>query len=535
MARATKGSAKQRPASKPAAPPRAPIAAAVEQALKRSSTPHVLLGYQQDWVRDQADVGLWEKSRRIGASWTDAADSVLTAGREGGMDALYIGYSEDMTKEYIEDCAMWAKAFSLAAGEAQETLFVEEDENGEKNSIKAFRIDFASGRKILALSSRPRSIRGKQGKVTIDEAAFHDDLPGLMKAALAMLIWGGRVRLLSSHNGEDNYWNLLLKEVRAGKLPYSLHKTTFADALEAGLYERVKLIMGARLKQKTRPEWEAAIREQYGEDAAEELDCIPKQGSGVYIPRTLVERAQVDGVPVIRYSKQPGYELHDGRLVEAASWFIDTLKPMIDSLPNVRSVAGQDFGRSGDLSYLTVLLDEGAGRWREGFNLEMRGIPFDVQHQVVVAVLDALPLFHHAKLDARGNGQAHAEALLQKYGPARIECVMATPTWYAVNFPPYKAALEDKSVAIAKGEDVIADHRRVILKNGYPAMDDGKDKGSDGKQRHGDGAIARVLAWAATRAEGEPPAGESIAPDYDAFTPERMRDRRRTTMFRKAA
>ena len=27
--------------------------------------------------------------------------------------------------------------------------------------------------------------RGKQGKVTIDEAAFHDDLPGLMKAAMA--------------------------------------------------------------------------------------------------------------------------------------------------------------------------------------------------------------------------------------------------------------------------------------------------------------------------------------------------------------
>ena len=27
--------------------------------------------------------------------------------------------------------------------------------------------------------------------VLIDEAAFHDDLPGLIKAAMAMLIWGG--------------------------------------------------------------------------------------------------------------------------------------------------------------------------------------------------------------------------------------------------------------------------------------------------------------------------------------------------------
>ena len=44
-----------------------------------TSLPFVLLSYQQDWLRDKADVAVWEKSRRIGASWTDAADSVLTS------------------------------------------------------------------------------------------------------------------------------------------------------------------------------------------------------------------------------------------------------------------------------------------------------------------------------------------------------------------------------------------------------------------------------------------------------------------------
>ncbi len=474
-------------------------AAAVREALAGKTAPAVLLPYQREWVSDQADVAIWKKSRRIGASWCDASDSVLTAAAAAGMDVLYIGYSEDMTREYVDDCAMWARAFNRAAGEMQETVFDDTDDKGEIRQIKAFRIDFSSRSKILALSSRPRSIRGKQGKVVIDEAAFHDDLAGLIKAAMAMLIWGGRVRILSTHDGEDNPFNVLVKDVEAGKLPYSVHGTTFTQALDAGLYERVKLVLGDRLRQNTRAEWEAAIRENYGENAAEELDCVPRQGSGSYIPRTVVERCQRDGIPVIRYRKPLEWMLNGKRLEEAEIWITDVLKPAIDALdPAKPHVFGQDFGRTGDLSYVCVLEGAGRGRWREGFDLEMRRIPFDVQQKIVFFIMDELPQFRHAKFDARGNGQSHAEASLQRKGVSRVECVMASPTWYAANFPPYKAALEDQSIEIAKGEDVISDHRRVILKNGYPAMDDGRDKGSDGEYRHGDGAIARVLAWAAT-------------------------------------
>ena len=86
------------------------------------------------------------------------------------------------------------------------------------------------------------------------------------------------------------------------------------------------------------------------------------------------------------------------------------------------------------------------------------------------------------------------------------------------------------------GLDVeIADHRRVVLKNGYPTMDAGRDKGTDGEYRHGDGVIARVLAWAATRAEGEPAAGETVEAEADTYRADRMNGRRSTTMFRKAA
>lgn len=510
---------KKRPAPKPAA---APVAT--------GAAPQTLLAYQQAWAGEKSDVAVWEKSRRIGASWCDAADSVLTSAAVGGMDSLYIGYSEDMAREYIDDCGMWARAFNRAAGKMQEVMFDDTAESGDIRQIKAFRIEFASGLKILALSSRPRSIRGKQGKVTIDEAAFHDDLAGLLKAAMAMLIWGGRVRILSSHNGEDNPFNLLVKDIRAGKLPYSLHHTSFADALAAGLYQRVKLVMGERMKAASQDEWEATIRAQYGEGAAEELDCIPSMGSGVYLPRTLVERCQVEGCTVLRLAKKPEYALYDRRLEDTDRWIADVLKPVIDNLPNVRSVLGRDFGRSGDLSVEGVLQEVEPRRWRATLTIELRNIPFDVQEKINLWLLEHLPLFHHAKYDARGNGQQLAEVALQKYGPARVECVMATAAWYAANFPPYKAALEDKSCELPQGEDEIADHRRVILKNGYPTMDAGKDKGTDGEQRHGDRAIARVMAWAATRQEGEPPAGESILSRADTYQPEAMAGRRRLSM-----
>lgn len=494
--------------------------------------PAVLLQYQQEWVSDNSPVAVWEKSRRIGASWCDASDSVLTSAKQDGQDSLYIGYSEDMTREYIEDCAMWAKAFNFAASEMNECVFEDTDENGDTQKIKAFRIDFASGFKILALSSRPRSIRGKQGKVTIDEAAFHEDLEGLLKAALAMLIWGGKVRVLSSHNGEDNPFNLLVKDIRAGKFKYSLHKTTFDDAIRMGLYERVKLVMGAKMEAKDVESWRKQIYDFYGSKADEELDAIPSAGSGIYIPRTLLERCQDPSIPVIRYTKPLEWMLDERRLDEAKTWLIDNLKPVIDNISgNGRTVLGQDFGRSGDLSVIWVLQQVSPSLWKTQFVLELRRIPFDVQQLIIFYVMEELPLLHHAKFDARGNGQSHAEAALQKFGIAKVECVMLSQTWYAVNFPPYKVAYEDKSILIPASEDIIADHRRVVLDKGRPKVDDGHDKGSDGGQRHGDTAIAGLLAWAATRQEGQPAAGESIESNMNAYLPTRFQGRQQTTMF----
>lgn len=137
---------------------------------------------------------------------------------------------------------MWARAFHHAASEIEEGFW--EDDDADKN-IKTFTIRFpASGFRIVALTSRPSNLRGRQGTIVIDEAAFHDQLSELLKAALAMLIWGGRVRVISTHNGTDNAFNELVEDIRAKKRKGTVHRITFQDAVADGLYRRVCLRLG---------------------------------------------------------------------------------------------------------------------------------------------------------------------------------------------------------------------------------------------------------------------------------------------------
>lgn len=95
-----------------------------------SRSPMVLLPYQQRWCADTSAVKVCEKSRRIGLTWGEAADSALLAAKTNGMNVWYVGYNKDMALEFIHDCGNWAKFYGLVAGEVEETeeVFVDGDD-----------------------------------------------------------------------------------------------------------------------------------------------------------------------------------------------------------------------------------------------------------------------------------------------------------------------------------------------------------------------------------------------------------------------
>lgn len=473
----------------------------------------VLLPYQRDWAADPSPVKVWEKSRRIGASWGEAADSTLYASQKGGgekRNVWYIGYNKDMAIEFVGDCGNWARAYNIAASEMEECEEIDRVTDAgvvvDEKKIQAFRLVLNSGWRITALSSRPSNLRGKQGRIILDEAAFHDDLAGLLKAALAMLIWGGQVHVISTHFGDSNPFNVLVQDTRAKKNKYSLHRTTFDDALADGLCRRVFEVLGKTWSEEAQAAWRQEIIDFYGDDADEELFCIPSHGSGVWLTRALIEGCMNPEIPVIRLKRPDSFaQLADHlRQADIADWCAEELLPLLAKLDPLRnSFIGEDFGRTGDLSSLIPAQETQTANFRAPFVLELRNIPFQQQEQIFYYICDRLPRFLHGALDARGNGQYLAERAMQRYGASRISQVMLTEQWYRENMPPYKAWFEDRSFEFAKDADIIEDHRFIRVIKGTAKIPEGRTRAADDRlQRHGDTAIAGAMLCFATRQEG---------------------------------
>lgn len=454
----------------------------------------VLLPYQQRWLADDAPVKVYEKSRRIGISWAEACDAVLYAAAKTGDDVWYIGYNREMAQEFIGDCADWARKLGRAASAIEADILKDEDRD-----ISIFRIRMASGHKISALSSRPSNLRGKQGRVVIDEAAFHDDLDGLMKAAMALLMWGGAVRIISTHFGDDNPFNSLIQDIRAGRRPYSLHRTTLDDALADGLYRRICLTTGKEWSSEAEARWRQELIDFYGDAADEELFCIPSSSSDRYLTRSMVEGCMSDDSEVLRW-RPPALDFvdwpKDMRYREMQDWLNRYVQPVLDSLnKDLRHFCGEDFARSGDLTVIWILARNQDLSWSTPLVIELRDCPFQTQKQVLFYVLSRLPRFSGASLDARGNGQYLAEVARQRFGSHLINEVMLSDAWYREHMPRYQAAFEDKTITIPKDADILDDMMSVRLIKGVAKVADrASGRGDDRGMRHGDSAIALALA-----------------------------------------
>lgn len=497
-----------------AAPPLNPLDRLKTPPNDRSAPPPALMSYQQAWVADKSPFKVGEKSRRIGLTWAEAADNVLTAAAAEGSSVFYIGPTQDMALEYIEACAMWARVFNHAAGEIEEGLFEDIDAQGASKHIKTFGIRFPASRKrIVALSSRPTNLRGKQGVIVIDEAAFHPDLKGLLKAAMAMLLWGDRVHVLSTHNGADNAFNDLIQEVRAGKRKGSVHRITFTEAVAAGLYKRVCLRRGIEWTADGERAWAADAYAFYGDDADEELDVVPSQSGGAFLPMALIEARMSADTPLVRGKWPAGFTLEPeyARNAEVAEWCEREIGPHLEALEeDGRFSLGGDCGRVADLTSFDLLNEQKNLAQRVVLHVELSRCPFKQQEQILFYILDFVRDRRRLKagaLDAAGIGAALAEAAAQRYGGLVIEQVKPTEKLYIEQMPKFKAAFEDGTLeGIPRDREIRDDLRALRVIGGVPKLPKEKTQKAGGERltRHGDAAISLFLAHYAARREVVP-------------------------------
>ena len=475
----------------------------------------VFLPYQQRWFEDQAQIMIAEKSRRTGLTWAEAGRNVVNAAkprRRGGCNTFYVGSKQEMALEYIAACALFARAFNeLAEADVYEQTFWD---SAKKEEILTYMIRFPkTGRKIQALSSRPSNLRGLQGDVVIDEAAFHESLEELLKAALALTMWGNKVRLISTHNGVDNAFNTYIQDAREGRKDYSIHRITLDSAIAEGLYKRICYVTGQEWSLEAEKKWRDQLYKNAPniESAEEEYGCVPKKSGGNYLTRVLIEQAMVAdrSIRIYRYEAPAGFESWTPAMREAEikAWCEENLLPELARLdPGNRHVFGEDFARRGDLTIFAPLAISPTLRKRTPFLVELRNLTYEAQRQVMFFICDRLPRLSGLAFDATGNGGYLAEQAALKYGAGLVDQVQLNLPWYALWMPKLKGEFESFNLELPRYQIVLDDFLQIVVEKGVPVIDKGRTKdlesSNSNAKRHGDIAVAVCMAIRASFMEG---------------------------------
>lgn len=266
------------------------IAAKGDRDARRSLA--ILHTYQQRWYRDPARIKVHEASRRIGK--TEAEAVLVAESRCSGRvkrDHWFSSADESAAREFMDRVRHYCRAF----GRIVEVLTGEEVISERKFSV--FTVPFGVGDrdcKSVAMASSPKSFRSKGGDVCLDEFAHHEQPREMWKAAYPVISLGGKISVISSHRGEQSFFNQLVlmgKRRRdaarfgapaATDFPVSLHTTTIYDAVEQGLVERINRDQGTSY---TRESYLAELRAGCDQITwEEEYECKPSSEAGSYFP-----------------------------------------------------------------------------------------------------------------------------------------------------------------------------------------------------------------------------------------------------------
>ncbi|ASK91061.1 hypothetical protein KWH04_01110 [Xanthomonas campestris pv. trichodesmae] len=482
----------------------------------------VLMAQQSDWIRmqQQLDIAVCEKGRRTGITFAQALSDTVTAATAkdaGGDNIWYMADTREKGLEYIGYVAKFAPI--IARGQVtriEQHIFLDQSPDGTSRQIQAFRVRFASGFRITALSSRPENIHGLQGLVNLDEAALHKNVAKVLESATALLIWGGRIRVWSTHRGKKNAFNQLVQDVRAGRYGKraGVIRISFDDAVANGLYERVCMMRGVEATSEGKKDWYTGIRAAYGPRKAamrEELDVVPRDGDGSAIPSVWIERAMPEVRPVLRIVFDDDFPRRSekDREIWCATWIALQLMPVLkDAMSGFtgRWAVGMDFARHRHFSVIKPARITQELRRDVPFIIELANAPTRQQEQILWALLDTLRGWTFAG-DATGPGQTLMEYTGDRYGRAELDDetgrytagpvheVTLSRAWYGEWMSKYITLFEDGYITLPRDASLEDDHRAVEYVDGIPMVP--KLERADLKDadlvRHGDGAIAGAL------------------------------------------
>ncbi|MBF0487544.1 MAG: hypothetical protein HQK98_05225 [Nitrospirae bacterium] len=342
------------------------------------------LPYQIVWLKDNSLVKIWEKSRRIGATYMQSYEDVRDCVADKVPSVWFSSADESAAKEYILYCEQWAKLFDKAAKYLGQVVL-----DSEKD-IKAFVVKFANGTRIHAISSNPKAFRSKGGKVVLDEFAWHEDQERLWAAAKPCITWGYPLRILSTHNGTNCRYYKFIESTKKEQLKWSLHTTPIQTAVEQGLVDKIYK------RPTTQEERDAWLTEQrascFDENTwLQEYCCIAVDEASAFLTYEILEKCTLADVI------SPLEQIKDGLFV------------------------GMDIGRKKDLTVIWCIEKIENIKYTRMVKV-IEKTPFHLQRKILFEILKH-PMLRRACIDATGIGMQLAEEAQLAFGKYRIEAV----------------------------------------------------------------------------------------------------------------
>lgn len=412
------------------------------------------LPYQVRWLANKSRLKIWEKSRRVGATYVQSYEDVRDAAiARGGVDVWFSSADETAAREYVHYAKQWARLLDTGAKDLGERAL------DDDRDVKIFGIEFANGKRINALSSSPKALRSKGGKVVLDEFAWHKQPDEMWAAAQPASLWGFQMRILSTYNGKGNRYYRLVDETRRGLGNWSLESTPIQKAVSEGLADK---IVGHTLSLEERAQWleELAATVNDSDIWQQEYCCIPIDSATAYLTWEQIIACESD------QAGDPAGYCHGPVFV------------------------GYDVARRRDLAVIWVLEQVGDVLvTREVVSL--RNASFAAQEAELDRVLRDYRVLRVA-IDQTGMGEPLVEQAKRRYGSTRVEGVLFTGTAKQELAQGLKQKFEDRRVRIPAHKAIREAHhavRRVLTAAGNPRFDaDRTDSG------HADEFWAHALA-----------------------------------------
>jgi len=397
------------------------------------------LPYQVDWITDNGRFKLWDKSRRIGATYAESYRAVRKRNSiDYRCDYWFSSADESAAVEFSLYCQQWCKLFQAVIHTAIEEL---EDDVGYR--YNNYVVEFPNGSRINCMSSNPRRFRSKGGDICLDEFDWHDQPGPMLDAAMPATTWGYDISILTTRNGEGSEFDNLVKvakQVETGELnpekdpvlPWSYHHIPITIAVEQGLAEKIYKLDHVDPDARRRFLRECRARCRNEDAFNQEYMCIPSATASTLIPYDLYQSCEM----------------------------ADCLQALVPHTESRREYyLGGDIGREKDLTVFWLWENVGDVLITRKV-VKLYKTPYGVQLQVAEDLLANQNILR-ACIDATGIGDMLAESLQDKFGNYRVEKVKFTSAIKEHLASLMLGGFEDKRVRVPADRQIREDFHSV--------------------------------------------------------------------------